>query len=291
MDANIFGTFLARCRKEMNMTQAELAMKLSVTDKAVSRWERGIGFPDISTIVPLANTLNVGVHEIMKAEKDRKEGWHVTDGYFRPHTVLLTKEGMAQLPEPMRKHAEEGGKLWQVTEPVDGKTSIAMSKTDEGVYVNASYVVCKLRINPDVIPFLPERERKHRENGGFMYVVGEPLNGRILVSDSPELDGYVEMENHYYFAETINTDYSDIAYAMKECVDIIRRKMDDKHANDRKESFAATLYNYLKYCLTVPDLDELTALYRNKEEDNVIGYNPSAVAYFVGSMLKRYPKE
>ena len=47
-----FGAFVAKCRKERNMTQADLALKIQVTDKAVSRWERGIGFPDINTIEP-----------------------------------------------------------------------------------------------------------------------------------------------------------------------------------------------------------------------------------------------
>lgn len=291
MDAKVFGTFLAGCRKERNMTQAELAMKLNVTDKAVSRWERGVGFPDIGTVVPLAQALDVGVHEIMKAEKDRQVKCHITYGYFRPHVVLLTKEGMAQLPEPMREHADNGGKLWQVTEPKDNLTSIATSKTGDGVPVNASYVICGLRIGPEVIPFLSEYERKHLENGGKMYIVGEPLNGKILVSDSTGLDGYVEMEDYCFFLDDEDTSYPGIAAAMKECVDTIKRKMDDEHADDRKESAAVTLYNYLKYCLTIPDLDKLTSLYRDKEEDNVIGYNPPAVAYFVGSMLKQYPKE
>ena len=44
MDARKLGDFIAGCRKEKNMTQAELAVKINVTDKAVSRWERG-GFP------------------------------------------------------------------------------------------------------------------------------------------------------------------------------------------------------------------------------------------------------
>ena len=41
MDAQKFGTFIAQCRKEKHMTQTELAKKLMITDKAVSRWERG----------------------------------------------------------------------------------------------------------------------------------------------------------------------------------------------------------------------------------------------------------
>ena len=69
MDAHKFGAFVAKCRKERNMTQADLALKIQVTDKAVSRWERGIGFPDINTIEPLANALEVSVLELMKSER------------------------------------------------------------------------------------------------------------------------------------------------------------------------------------------------------------------------------
>ena len=69
MDAKIFGAFIAECRKEKNMTQADLAMKLNVTDKAVSRWERGVGFPDINTIEPLASALEISVLELMKSER------------------------------------------------------------------------------------------------------------------------------------------------------------------------------------------------------------------------------
>lgn len=69
MDAKKFGAFIAECRKGKNMTQGELAIKLNVTDKAVSRWERGIGFPDINTIESLACALEVSVLELMKSER------------------------------------------------------------------------------------------------------------------------------------------------------------------------------------------------------------------------------
>lgn len=51
------------------MTQADLASKIQVTDKAVSRWERGLGFPDINIIEPLADALEVSVLELMKSER------------------------------------------------------------------------------------------------------------------------------------------------------------------------------------------------------------------------------
>lgn len=69
MDAQKFGAFVAECRKERKMTQADLALKIQVTDKAISRWERGVGFPDINTIEPLANALGISVLELMKSER------------------------------------------------------------------------------------------------------------------------------------------------------------------------------------------------------------------------------
>ena len=69
MDADNFGAFIASCRREKRMTQSELAARLHVADKAVSRWERGVGFPDLRTLDPLAAALEVSLAELMKAER------------------------------------------------------------------------------------------------------------------------------------------------------------------------------------------------------------------------------
>lgn len=58
------------------MTQAELASMLHVTDKAVSKWERGLGLPDINSIEPLADALGISVAEVMQAERIQAD--HVT---------------------------------------------------------------------------------------------------------------------------------------------------------------------------------------------------------------------
>ena len=73
MEAKKFGQFIAGIRKEKKMTQAELAGKIHVTDKAISRWERGLGFPDIQTLEPLAQALGISVLELMRSERQETE--------------------------------------------------------------------------------------------------------------------------------------------------------------------------------------------------------------------------
>jgi len=73
MDAEKFGSFVQARRKELGMTQAELAEKLYVTPKAVSRWERGVGFPDIKLLQPLSDALQITIVELMHTERIEKE--------------------------------------------------------------------------------------------------------------------------------------------------------------------------------------------------------------------------
>lgn len=75
MDTRDFGAFLSRMRKSQGLTQAGLAEQLHVTDKAVSRWERGIGLPDINTLEPLADALGLSLSDLMHChdpEQDRE---------------------------------------------------------------------------------------------------------------------------------------------------------------------------------------------------------------------------
>lgn len=96
MDAKKMGLFIAQLRKENNMTQAELAQKLQVTDKAVSKWERGLGLPDIHTIEPLADALGVSVLEIMKAERLTEEISHEDASAVLTDTFHLAQQQRKQ---------------------------------------------------------------------------------------------------------------------------------------------------------------------------------------------------
>ena len=63
------GTMIAELRKEHGMTQLELAEKMGVTDKAVSKWERDLSCPDINSIPTLAEILGVSVEDLMQIKK------------------------------------------------------------------------------------------------------------------------------------------------------------------------------------------------------------------------------
>lgn len=69
MDVHRLGNFIQNRRKELGMTQGELGAKLNVTDKAISRWERGVGFPDIKLLEPLAEALQISIQELMQCER------------------------------------------------------------------------------------------------------------------------------------------------------------------------------------------------------------------------------
>ncbi len=66
------GKFISENRKALGITQEELAQKLFVTNKAVSKWEKGLSFPDIALFEPLAEALGVTVAELIACEKEAK---------------------------------------------------------------------------------------------------------------------------------------------------------------------------------------------------------------------------
>ena len=69
MDNEKFGNFVKELRKEKNLTQKELAKRINITDKAVSKWERGLSFPDISMLNILSEELDVSVEELLNGER------------------------------------------------------------------------------------------------------------------------------------------------------------------------------------------------------------------------------
>ena len=68
MDQIKIGKFIAECRKKNNLTQMQLAEKLNITDRAISKWENGKGMPDSSFMLDLCSELKISVNELLSGE-------------------------------------------------------------------------------------------------------------------------------------------------------------------------------------------------------------------------------
>ena len=73
MEQKTFGLMVTELRKAKGMTQAELAEKMGITDKAVSKWERDLSYPDVTSIPRLAEILGVSVDELLTFQKVEKD--------------------------------------------------------------------------------------------------------------------------------------------------------------------------------------------------------------------------
>lgn len=75
MNQEKIGKFIQKCRKDKKLTQEQLAERLGITDRAVSKWERGINLPDASLMVELSAILEISVNELLTGEIIKRENY------------------------------------------------------------------------------------------------------------------------------------------------------------------------------------------------------------------------
>ena len=75
MDQILIGKFIAEERKRKGYTQKQLSEKLGISDKTVSKWERGNGFPEVSLLLPLCKELDITVNELLSGERVSEEDY------------------------------------------------------------------------------------------------------------------------------------------------------------------------------------------------------------------------
>lgn len=75
MDQEKIGAFITECRKQAGLTQAALGEQLGITDRAVSKWERGKSMPDPSLMLPLGGLLHITVNELLTGERISMEDY------------------------------------------------------------------------------------------------------------------------------------------------------------------------------------------------------------------------
>ncbi len=103
MDLNKTGQLIAELRKEMGMTQQQLAEKLHITGAAVSKWERGLSFPDVSILELLADALHISVTELLKGEKQTDDHISAEDAEENIRdTIHLAMEDLTKSRIPVK---------------------------------------------------------------------------------------------------------------------------------------------------------------------------------------------
>ena len=95
LDKDSFGQFLAQMRRERGLTQRDLAEMLYISDKAVSKWERGLSLPDVALLLPLAGALGVSVTELLEGRRAVQE-----QRYSAAEVEALIRRALAFPVEP-----------------------------------------------------------------------------------------------------------------------------------------------------------------------------------------------
>lgn len=138
MDQIKIGQFIAECRKKKGLTQMQLSEKLNITDRAISKWERGKSLPDSAIMLPLCAILGISVNELLSGE----------------YVMEKNNEKSEQLLLEMAKQKEQADKRLLAIEVVVGVISISVFFA---LIIFASYVEMKewLRVVLILIGFAP----------------------------------------------------------------------------------------------------------------------------------------
>lgn len=134
MNKQQFGNFIAGNRKAAGLTQKELAARVHVTDKAVSKWERALSYPDVTLLEPLAEALGLGVEELMacrriQVQKDEEEEAVENTREEQPvrNLMELSRENMRS---ERRKH------IWQTALAL----ALMLAATLGAIWYSSTYV-------------------------------------------------------------------------------------------------------------------------------------------------------
>lgn len=142
MNTYITGSTIKMLREKLHLTQSQLAEKLCVSDKAISKWETGKGFPDISLIEPLATTLRVSIPELLTGEqiinKNRSANMMKSNIYVCPicGNILFSTGAALVSCCGVTLPAEEA-------ESADEAHQLVIQKTDDEYHVSFSHPMTK----------------------------------------------------------------------------------------------------------------------------------------------------
>ena len=129
MDKESFGSFIAKLRRERKMTQQELAGQLHVTDRAVSKWERGLSYPDVTLLEPLAAALGIGVETLLTGQTAEAALRETESAALRSVLVISGEERRQRLRRMTRCAALAAVLVGERTVSPDGAMTMTVYRT------------------------------------------------------------------------------------------------------------------------------------------------------------------
>lgn len=179
MNKQQFGSFISENRKAANLTQKMLAERLHVTDKAVSKWERALSYPDVTLLEPLAEALGMGVEELMACRRmePEKEEPMQNEKEEKPMQNLL-EISRESLKSEQRKH------VWQTVLAL----ALMLAATLGTIWYCGTYV--REQLDKSIVL----KETVGNEN--YLYVENEGHLLRLKCAESVDFDG-ITQENEW----------------------------------------------------------------------------------------------
>ena len=165
-DIFAFGSYLAHLRKTADMTQSELADRLMVTRQAISKYERGDSFPDISVLVPLSEIFSVTLDDLISAGTPSQSEKNILKRIAKGEENVMTDQindliGIAPLLKPsvldklskgLHKHGVDITNLMELAEYLSDETTVALIE-------NADFSALPPDLVRRLAPFLNEASR------------------------------------------------------------------------------------------------------------------------------------
>lgn len=105
MDKKQLGAFIAENRRRQHMTQQQLAQMLYITDKAVSKWERGLSYPDVTLLEPLATALGMTTAALIRCDSPAEEKENAMEEK-KPHAENETLRAVAEMADDSKKQLQ-----------------------------------------------------------------------------------------------------------------------------------------------------------------------------------------
>ena len=207
MNTQAFGRFISELRKEKGMTQLQLAEKLNVTDKAVSRWETGKNFPDIEIFEDLSKVLEVSVSELLEGKRIEKE-----------ELIIVSEENVVKQIKKNKKHKKIYSVIISVVTVfaiIFGYLALENSGLFDGViyYKIPCYSNDVLTIMNTVDGYISQDSDAQGEfiiNNGFFFLEGDKTTRDIFYLSGTCENGRSFYINTHYYEETPEKNYSFI---------------------------------------------------------------------------------